>query len=419
MALVLVASPALAASLPSTVAARQAARELIMGSITDWVTLHPYHAPARPGAGITHVSSAASADAAYLLFRAGASGDDDPQAVAQRGNVIIKRDRGSGAFLQAKVFFRDQDGSFVRIFPQQERSVMDVYLLGARVYGQVAVPIRFPELLVASLERIIELTALSVDWPLLLQDQQRPGDRRILQLIEDIRPQLPALAALDTDDGAMDASGNYVYIDTGERQPDGTGGFNCSGFCKWIIDGYYFPIEGAFTDLEELQRKDIEIRGHRWSTWYEALRDPYYGLDWARNLAAALEQARRGGNQVDPEAADVREVEFGRYREDVGYPLERAELLLYTLAARSPGRFYIGSINREFGSAPVLRQHSHLALFFPYFDAAGDFRIVQVDRNLERTVASLVRRYPGAYIHLTGIDADGTFDHGRVAGAAR
>ena len=410
------ATYAAAAPLPATAGARRAASDLIFGWVGRWASLQPYATMSDDG-GSAHVSSAVSSDAAYLLFAVEVDGGTAPvvgdtEGIARSGNFILKRSRDTGDILQAKLFVRDQIGSFARMFPRGDRSVLDLYLFGRRVYGEVPLPVPITHLVTMSLARLIELTHLTIDWQLVLYDEQRPADRRLIELIEAVRPKLPFLT--DADDGAMDAAGNFVFIESGALQPAAERGFNCSGFCKWVIDGYYHPIEGAFTDIEELKRKDLEVRGNRWSTWYEAARDPYFGLDWARNLAATLGRARTG-RDVGAESGDVRDVSFFNYVEDVGYPLESIELILYTLTIRRPGRFYVGSINQEFGAAPALRQHSHLAVFFPYIDSEGRFRVVQVDRNLERTTASLNRRYPGAYIHLTAIDAHGEFDHGLLA----
>lgn len=415
LALLLCGGHAIAGTLPATAAARAAAADLIVAPVREWTSLAPYSTGGGDG-GTVRVSTAVSADAVYLLFAtytpAALAALADEEDVARGGTLILKRSRDTGDMMQAKLFLRDQIGTFARMFPRGDRSVVDVYLFGQRVYGAVPLPVPFAQVVTMPLSRLMELTERTIDWHLVLHQEQRPADRRVVDLIEAVRPQLSLIT--DADDGAMDAAGNYVFIETGQLQLGEEQGFNCSGFCKWVIDGYYHPIEGAFTDISELKRKDLEVRGNRWTTWYEALRDPYFGLDWARNLAATLDRARTG-REVDPEVGDVREADFATYVEDVGYPLEAIDLILYTLTVRQPGRFYVGSINREFGSAPVLRQHSHLAVFFPYIDAAGRFRIVQVDRNLERTTASLVRRYPRAYVHLTAIDAHGEFDHGSLA----
>jgi hypothetical protein len=101
-----------------------------------------------------------------------------------------------------------------------------------------------------------------------------------------------------------------------------------------------------------------------------------------------------------PEDFDVRRAEYLEYREDVGYPVEDLELLLFLETAANPGNFYIGSLNREYGTDPVLRQHFHLVVMIPYFTPAGAIRVAVFDRNREATLKGTIERYADAYIHL-------------------
>ena len=66
----------------------------------------------------------------------------------------------------------------------------------------------------------------------------------------------------------------------------------------------------------------------------------------------------------------------------------------------NPEHFYIGSLNREFGTQPVLRQHFHMVFLFPYFTPSGSFRVAVFDRTQESSLAGIMQRFPGAYIHL-------------------
>jgi hypothetical protein len=102
----------------------------------------------------------------------------------------------------------------------------------------------------------------------------------------------------------------------------------------------------------------------------------------------------------NPEDFDVRRVDYLEYREDVGYPVEDLGLLMFLETAANPGHFYIGSLNREYGTAPVLRQHFHLVVLIPYFTPSGALRVAVFDRNREATLKGTLERYAGAYIHL-------------------
>lgn len=208
----------------------------------------------------------------------------------------------------------------------------------------------------------------------------------------------------------MDADGRLVFIESLEGM-DNRGGFNCSGFAKWVVDGLYEPLTGTYLPVEPLRRKHLDYRGTRWSRRLEDTRDPYFGLDWTRNLALHLHAAQIGHNPVDldPESRDVRAVAVARYREDVGYPLADLPSVLYWLAAIDPGTIYLGSVNRPLGDEVVIRQHSHVVVFFPFFDQNGRFRSVVMERNVETDVASLQRRYEDGFVHLVRLETGAEF----------
>jgi hypothetical protein len=110
-----------------------------------------------------------------------------------------------------------------------------------------------------------------------------------------------------------------------------------------------------------------------------------------------------------PESADVRSVSGFQYLEDVGYAVHDLGAVLYNLAVSEPGHFYIGSVNTQFGTAPVLRQHVHIAVFFPYFDEFGRFVVDVMERNVETSLESLEKRYPKDFVHLVRVRADSRF----------
>jgi hypothetical protein len=331
--------------------------------------------------------------------------EDASFSIAGRGNYVIKRDLESGRFVQIKIFYRSDPGCFVRLFPREYRTSMDVYLFGTEVARGVLLPAEFVTFLTEPFAKLINLSKSTVRWERLLYRRVSPLDRLTLAHVEHIRRTLPALS--DQDDGAMDADRRYVSIETGNPQGE-SGGLNCSGFAKWISDGFYYGLTGRYLAIEPLKEKHLEHRGNRWSLRFEEERDPYFGLDWSRNLATALWQAR-GYRTVSPEDFDVRRVEYLGYREDVGFPLDDLKPLMFLEAAANPGHFYIGSLNREYGSQPVLRQHFHMVVLFPYFTPSGTLRIAVFDRSRESTLDGTIRRYSGAHIHLVRMPIGDSF----------
>ena len=323
------------------------------------------------------------------------------------GNYIIKRSLSNGEFSQIKIFIRADAGCFLRIRPFGERVTLDLYLYDVPLHSEIILPVNFLSLITAPFAKIEELSSNIINWSSLLYKGNGIEFLEMVNIVDEIRNQLPTLR--DAEDGATDRNGKFVFIESGSLQ-DEKGGLNCSGFAKWVVDGFYKPLTNAYLDIDQLKRKPRTYRGNRWSNRYEDSRDPYFGLDWSRNLAIYLEEARTGQKIVNPEIFDVRDLDFVPYIEDVGYEIGDLQLILYFLAIKNPGDFYIGSVNRDYGTNPILRQHFHLVLLFPYFDSHDKFHVVTMERNLETDLESLVNRFNKNHVHLIGIHSRGLFD---------
>lgn len=327
--------------------------------------------------------------------------------VYSAGTFILRRQRDNGRINQLKIFLRSDPDYFVRIRPDRDdRSLMSVHLAGSPVQEDVTVPFGIPDLMASSFEDLVRSTESRVDWRLFFPSVSHELYRDVELMADRARSVLHTLP--DAEDGAMDESGNLVFIESLVLQ-DQQQGFNCSGFAKWIVDGLYMGKYGSFLTIDAMKEKHLDHRGHRWSDVREDDRDPYFGLDWTRNLARAVLSAESGGEELDPEAADVRNVPFALYTEDVGFPVGRLGQIMYSLAISEPGNFYLASFNREFGSSPQLNQHVHVAVLFPYFTESGKFRTVVMERNVETSVESLVRRYGSDHIHLVRVRADESY----------
>jgi hypothetical protein len=394
--------PGLAAQVPETSGARALLADTIFAPVRQAASAGT-RAVMDPDTGEkVYFRPEVQGGALYLLF----SRTRDGSAEAEAGTYIIKRSMANGQFLHAKVFLQSDPGFFLRIWPWRDRTLMDVYVLGEPLQKGVIVREPFDRLLTAPFSELQRLTEGVVDWSLLLPSERTSGDQRLERLVRALRPQLTRLA--DVEDGAMDADGRFVYIRDSSPQR-GKGGFNCSGFSKFVVDGFYRPLMKSLTDIDLLKSKNLETRKNPLGSRYEDSRDPYFGLDWSRNLARILEQARTGGPLPPPEFADVRDVELFPYRPDIGYPIESIRTVLYLLWKREPGTIYLGSVNRDASDGAPVRAHHHIAVFFPYQDGAGVFRLVAMERNVETSTASLQRRFPGEFVHLVRISSEGDF----------
>ncbi|MEI6876193.1 MAG: hypothetical protein WCL50_13810, partial [Spirochaetota bacterium] len=233
---------------------------------------------------------------AYLVYSAARGGS---WPIYSQGTWIIKRAQGSGAFIQAKIFLKSDPGTFIRLYPDGDRSRMDLVIYGGVFRENLPLPWSFEKSLRLRVSDIIEASRDTVDWSLFEPDPADYGT--IASLASAIRSRLPGLRYRD--DGGLDAEGRLVYIASGLAQLSGgsgrePSGLNCSGFAQWVVDGLLRPRGGEWPDSAKLSVKHLETRKSAAALTFEDKLDPYFGLDWTRNLAevarAVLEDAKEG-----------------------------------------------------------------------------------------------------------------------------
>ena len=349
-----------------------------------------------------------------------AKGKDYP--LYSQGTWIVKRSMKNGAFIQAKIFVRSDPGTFLRIYPAQDRSRMDVVIYGGAVNREVPIPLPFDKLLRAPLSEIMRWTKGSVDWELF---SPRPGLYAQLRgLSAVIRKKLPELRYAE--DGGLDAGGRPIFIGSGLPQT-GRAGLNCSGFAEWVADGLYRPLSGNFLDPARLKQKHIELRENGFNAAIEEKYEPYFGLDWTRNIARALADASSPSRSHGILESDVRlspfalyggDAEAGNggplyesypaYQEGVGYEIRGLKSILYLLAMREPGNLYLASLNRL--DKTGIRRHDHVAVLVPYFRESGEFRVDVFESASETSIGALMARAPRDFVHLVRVAADSSFD---------
>jgi hypothetical protein len=340
---------------------------------------------------------------AYILFiNESASGYSE----WGRGHYFIKRDRTTGRFESISIPFRDDAGCYLEITTRDGLTLMNIQLFSKKIYHEVHLPATLESLLTASFSSILDMSKGVIDWPRLLYRGDRPEDRRMADYLSIINRELPRVR--ERDDGALNRRGEFVFIADGRPQTSRTG-FNCSGFMKWLIDGWYAPLTGELTDIDQLKQRHLDKRGTRWTERVEDSQDPYFGLDWTRNLAAALNAAQTGIRTGDIEDADVRMTPFLDYREDAGYRVPDLMLLLYFLAIEEPGTAYLGSVNQIYIKKPLRKEYFHVATFFPYFDKQGRFRVTVMDQHKKPDLNNFMRQYADCDIHLVRARLDGEF----------
>jgi hypothetical protein len=364
-----------------------------------------------------------------------------------QGSWILTRRKDTGAATRIRVFLRSDYHTYVQFRPlSADKCQMDVVLYDAYAVRSLPLPVSLERLYTMPLIEVLNLAGDKFPRRYFEPD---PSDyRRQRQFIANVRKRLPELQFAD--DGAIDQTGRYVYINTGLEQ-QGQPGLNCSGFAKWLIDGILKPVTGERLEIPPL-KAPFGNRGSSFTDLWEELRDPFFGLDWVRNLAS-----RAGATLYSPAFGSLNEIEVRRepfsqiilrgkkssviysypgFLENAGYGIEGLQALLYTLAIDEPGRFYLAAINKEDGPSatrenprgtPRMRQYFHIAALIPYFTERGVFQIAVFESAAETSFNALKTRYPplreeltdnneiviypnGHHVNLVRVPVETTFD---------
>ncbi|GHV82178.1 hypothetical protein AGMMS49991_07360 [Spirochaetia bacterium] len=363
-----------------------------------------------------------------------------------QGSWVLARRKDDGSNIHIRFFPRSDPYMYVQFRPMEggksDKSLMDVVIYDAYMVHSLAIPFSFDRLLEIPVEEALR-SAGSI-FPRRYFEPQVDQYRDIRSVIVRIRDKLPALTFRD--DGAIDNQGRYVFINTLAPQ-EGPGGLNCSGFAKWVIDGLLKPMTGERLPIEPL-KEAFGTRGSSFTEPWEQLRDPFFGLDWTRNLASRANKTlfndESGTNMalLSPvtgalEEIEVRSAPFGSvivrdrgnapsgirpypgFLFNAGFGVEGLQALLYTLAIDEPGRIYLVSVNNEIGAPttaknprglPRMRQHFHVAVLVPYFNEYGVFQIAVFESAAETSFTAFKNRYPGHYVNLVRVPVEGVFD---------
>jgi hypothetical protein len=348
-----------------------------------------------------------------------------------QGSWVLTRSRSDGSPLRIRVFLRSDPYTYIQFRPfTADRCQMDVVLYESYVVRSMPLGIPFERLLVLPVENILALAGDK--FPRKYFDPELGMYKDTWSFVSEVRSRLPGLQFAD--DGAIDENGNYVFINTLFRQSTSSAGLNCSGFAKWIVDGVLKPKTGVLLPITPL-KEAFGSRGSSFTQPWEQLRDPFFGLDWCRNLASLAGTVLRSPAYAVLEEFEVRTWPFSQiilrenggsyvrsypgFLTDAGFGIEGLHPLLYTLAIDEPGRIYLAAVNAEFYApttqdnqrgTPRLRQYFHIAVLVPYFNEQGNFQVTVFESAEETSFTFFKNRYPGHYVNLTRIPIDGTFN---------
>ena len=340
-----------------------------------------------------------------------------------QGSWILTRKRADGSPTRIRIFLRSDPYTYIQFRPvAPDRSVMDMVLYNAYAVRSLPIPYAMERLFTLPVEEA--LSSVAGRFPREYFDPDPAAYRDLSRFMALVRERLGTLSFHD--DGAIDDAGRYVYIANLQAQ-NGEAGLNCSGFAKWMVDGILRPITGKRLPIQPL-KKAFGNRGSSFTEAYEETRDPFFGLDWTRNLASTalttilssadfgkleeIEVQRSPFSSLiarDPAGNSIRS--YPSFLNNAGFSIEGLQPLLYTLAIDQPGTIYLASVNSEEGNArPRIRQHFHVAVLVPYFNEYGVFQIAVFESAAETSFAYFRNRYPGHFVNLVRIPTESRFD---------
>ncbi|BCR21934.1 hypothetical protein [Borrelia sp. HM] len=344
------------------------------------------------------VSSSILGDYAYYSF----FNRKDGASYIFSGSYVIKV--GRHGIEQVKIFFLNRADTFIRIKANENNiySSADFYLIDTLIHKDIKLPFKIGDIAIGSFLKVSEYISDFIDFKL-FNPQHLKVHENISNLVESLRTFLKTSPPiLEVHDGAMNELGEMVYIKTGEPQRE-LRGFNCSGFAKWIADSMYKTMTGKLLKIDDLKVRHIGIRGNDFTNYYEFSLDPFFGLDWTRNIAYKLKNINSKLNLSKINELDINSIDFLKYIENRGYEIDNLEFILYYLALKEPGHMYLGSISTTIDKFPGKLFHKHVVVLFPFIDQESIFRIALMEVNNETSIKSLKSRYPNSYIHLVRV----------------
>jgi hypothetical protein len=335
-----------------------------------------------------------------------------------------------GAYARIRIFLQSDPYTYIQFRPMENvvsgssagKTLLDVVLYEAYVVRGLSLGISIENLLTMPLNDIFD--ALGDKFPIRYFDPDPDMYRDSRELIKKLRAELPKLKFAD--DGALDENGRYVYINSlaPQNAAENSGGLNCSGFAKWFVDGLLYPVTGRLLPIPPHKEATVK-NGSSLAANYSGIQDPYFGLDWTRNLAMEAVKALRSPALAAVEEVEVRNGNFAAlidrggggasvksypgFLPGAGFDNEGLKPLLYTLAVNEPGYVYLASVNNETGPAPRMRRHYHVAVLIPYFNEYGVFQTAVFESAAETSFNAYIARYPEHMVNLVRVPVEGRF----------
>ena len=215
---------------------------------------------------------------------------------------------------------------------------------------------------------------------------------------------IPSINENYTNDGARSNIGEYVYIATGEVQTSKNPGFTCSGFMKEVCDNYirYNNPDFKWMDINDLKARRLSERKNPSYDRYEETHDPFFGLDWIRNICDQLNKEMHFGTIHCEEVNDDSRAEnFG----DFGYYFSDLQNVIFRDQQKDSRYIYLISFNKYRDTRPTIPLFYHVAILVPIMQN-GSFTIRLFESGVENPFDEKVKKLMPKQIHWRRFEQD-------------
>lgn len=299
------------------------------------------------------------------------------------------------------IFFKPTRQIYMTVFPYGERCRADAVVYGQRIYNGTVLPISWEKAAEKNFEDLIRTSKAVWDWDLLLAQQNKTQTRTVLAVEKQIDEKLPDLKLADYK--AMSETGKWTDIADGSEYSRAL--VNSFGFVKWIADGFYRPATGRLMNLNDLVLKHFEeAPNNHWLIKETFRRNPYFGLDWIKNIGLKLNRLTLPDATVGE--IEVKSIPFYGFTETAGIHTSALPFVLYWLAAENPSKFYLISYSSPspWSEDRTLLEHSKTAVAFPTIDYRGLLSVAYYENGIKIPIEQIEERIKDANIFLIGVE---------------
>lgn len=342
------------------------------------------------------------------------------------GTWVLIKDKKTNKPLRIRYFFTGDSDVYVQFSPYGKTALGDLVIFGQYAAKGVSTGLSFSSFYTASFDDVMILTQKSLPWNYVTTSPSYyHGVQAMLAIIKNNLGRI-----LYTEDAMYDENNELVSIVDGK--PFTANGaddkkiyLSSAGCAKWVADGLVKPVSGGLLKRAPLIVQTVEVKDNGVQGIRSRKYSLYFTLDWVRNLSSAVISVYAGRKYLYPDSGvDVTINPFASsisqtgtisnqigYIKDTGYSTNILKPLLYILSATEPDSIYLGAIRETDKTVtPELKVFNKCAVFFPYFNANGNFECnVFIDGRI-LSLADFILNYPSDYVYLTRMRSSENFD---------